>query len=53
MFHLQVHLGKVRVCFDLSGELVLGISLVPSRSHGLRLLRVPVGYLRDLRQKVS
>ena len=53
MFHLQVHLGKARTRFELSGELALGIGVVPARSHGLRLLRVPVGYLRGLKQNVS
>ena len=33
----------------LSGELALGIGVVPARSHGLRLLRVPVGYLGELK----
>lgn len=33
----------------LSGELALGICLIPARSHGLRILRVPVGYLGELR----
>lgn len=52
MILLPVHLGKERVCFELSRDLALGICLVPARSHGLRLLRVPVGYLGELKQNV-
>jgi len=49
MIHLPVHLGKERAYFDLSGELALGIYLVPVRSLGLTLFRVPMGYLRELK----